>query len=376
MSPTRRRRALPARKKEEEQVKDYALIERCADDDGLAWLFQIDSAILLALSDLKNVDKVNIEGPLEDIELYESGGQIRFIQAKLKVAPGLPEDTEKSKYRSAMRAKVRDSFEGFKSTLAKIEKNGLLCSRLVFLTNALYPLGIFEDSKWEDFKCKKFEKLSGAAQAAIKELAELQEFSIENLNKFSVCVVPYERDSESENVDCPALTNNARDMLAFLIKKDWLWKRFLSELRNKGATSSVSRHFFLTKRQIIWFAVVLNMEFCVSDYSKRFEELYDEVMVENIQRQYSDIISFTEDRIDLMLNISKEYKVYESDEKNREKRFLKFSLEHTTLVKDVLPGKPDNLSEEQYESLCAYIIFNALMRADVVDNAKRNYNLV
>lgn len=355
--------------------KDVADIDRCADDENLAWLFQVDSAILLALADLKDIEKVNIEGLFEDVEVHEQTGGIRYYQAKLKTSPGLPAQRERARYKSAMREKIKNTLKGFKSTLKKVEKAHVKCTGLVFLTNALYPFGLFEDAKWDDFQTKRFSMLSSAAREVLHELAG-EDFSEDKLRDLWVCVVPYERYDVDKTVICKPLKEFAGKFLGEILDRDWQWDEYLDHLRSKAVVTSTSRKYNLTKRDIVWYAIVMNMEFSPRDYQQQFKNLYDKRRAEKLQRRYADIISYAENRLDLMMNIINKFKALEDSDANREDSLLEFARSNTSLVKNVLIGVPDGLTEELYDSLCVHIIYNMLLRDDAITKAKMKYNLV
>lgn len=351
-------------------------MDRCADNENLAWLFQVDSAILLALAYLKDIEKVNIEGLHEDIEVHNQTGGIGYYQAKLKISPGLPAQKERAQYNSSMREKIRNTLAGFITTLTKIEKEHTQCTRLVFLTNALYPLGLFNDAKWEDFEIRKYSNLSGAAQEVLHELAEKKNFPLERIQDLWICVVPYERNDEEEQPICKPLKDNASKFLGELLDKDWQWESYLDHLRSKAVVKSTCRKYNLTKKDIIWYAIVMNMDFSHKDYASHFKKLYDKRRAEKLERRYANVISYAENRLDLMMNIIGKYKDCENKELEREESIFEFAKSNTTLVKDVLSGIPDGLTEDLYDSLCVHIIYNMLLRDDVIFKAKKKYNLL
>lgn len=63
------------------------MTNRNAQSSAFGWEFQSNLALYFATKDLKQLKKVKVEGPTEDIELFYEDGSSTFIQAKSKSDP-------------------------------------------------------------------------------------------------------------------------------------------------------------------------------------------------------------------------------------------------------------------------------------------------
>lgn len=63
------------------------MTNRNAQSSAFGWEFQSNLALYFAAKDLKQLQKVKVEGPTEDIELFYEDGSSTYIQAKSKLDP-------------------------------------------------------------------------------------------------------------------------------------------------------------------------------------------------------------------------------------------------------------------------------------------------
>ncbi len=125
-------------------------INRNGNASEFGWQFQIESGIIAALKDINKIKSINIEGPLQDVQLrLNNGGEI-LIQAKSYAGVPIEEDTKtgwSDKLTSAMIGLFEDYIQDKNNTLK-------------YYFNFPYPLGKEKGGK-RNFGLDKFGEVYG-----------------------------------------------------------------------------------------------------------------------------------------------------------------------------------------------------------------------
>lgn len=95
---------------------ELKVIDTSAQSSAFGWDFQSSLALFFVSKDLKNLEKVKVEGRTEDIELYYEDGRTVFIQAKSQRDPFSSSNTNKH-LTNAMKTLVNTSLKSEYTTL-------------------------------------------------------------------------------------------------------------------------------------------------------------------------------------------------------------------------------------------------------------------
>lgn len=108
------------------------MIDRGAQASAFGWNFQIVTAISLAINNIEEAESINVEGPLQDVEITLSDGNVIFGQAK-SCADIAVEETNDTGWNEKLTSAIVGLFEDF---LKQREH-----SEFKYLVNYPYPLG-------------------------------------------------------------------------------------------------------------------------------------------------------------------------------------------------------------------------------------------
>lgn len=240
------------------QRENTKMSERNASTSAFGWDFQVNSAILLLLENIKDAKRVRVEGATEDIEITLEDKNKIYAQAK---AVAKPDDT------SNVNNKLKKALETLNEASKK--KDGNL---FTYVTNSSNP---FNNQKTIPYFTRRthlsFNELPDAAQKKIKDIISKNRYTDLNLQQFDVRVIPfYGNDPKNRYKEIKACIDEflekAEVNLFGLNKIMEIWQKDF--FHNATLTdTSVS----ITKQSIIWPLIVLVMDnTAASDYKKEF----------------------------------------------------------------------------------------------------------
>lgn len=125
-------------------------INRNGNASEFGWQFQVESGIIAALKDINKIKNINIEGPLQDVQLRLNDGSEILIQAKSYAGVPIVESTKtgwSDKLTSAMIGLFEDYIQDKNNTLK-------------YYINFPYPLGKEKGGKG-NFRLNKFGEFYG-----------------------------------------------------------------------------------------------------------------------------------------------------------------------------------------------------------------------
>ncbi|WP_304056928.1 hypothetical protein [Levilactobacillus namurensis] len=108
------------------------MIDRSAQPSSFGWQFQIATGISLALNNISRTRSINIEGPLQDVEITFFDGEILYGQAKAYGDTDV-EETNNTGWKEKLSSAITGLFEDFLKHKT--------ASEFKYLINYPYPLG-------------------------------------------------------------------------------------------------------------------------------------------------------------------------------------------------------------------------------------------
>lgn len=331
---------------------------RRADAVVFGFDFQVNSAIVLFLENIKDVKSLRLEGNYEDIEIELNNGQYVLAQAKAVEKAS----TDFRNVRANMQKAIISLSEGNQRVKAK---------ELIMITNSPNP---FNDkvsmSVFYGHSHRKYDTLPDSA----KELVDRYLSTISkplDTDKFMVHVIPFETDDDRErykvimecinnfigdiNPDIPGLGRKLLDV--------WHWQVF----DNGGKHNSEIK---LKKKDIIWpiLVTILEDRSCDDDFLEQF----DAGIYEEVRYRYSEIIENHCERCEFFIKILSEYNSFISSKKPKDKIF-DFIKEKWLMFKDEFSS--EDIDDEIKEAITKIVMYRVIKRRLAINRVKEGTNL-
>lgn len=245
-----------------------------ASSISFGWQFQVNAAIYLMLSFIKEAEAVRVEGATEDIEIYLKGNKINFAQAKSVVdASDFSHSTEK--LTEALR------------TLNNASQNPQ-SSKLIFVTNSSNPLACNRCILYFSGAVKReLSELPPVCRSVIEKIIERNSYSDINLNMFEIWILPFAGRSENRFV---SLKTYIDEFLRELDVEPGLGSKVLQEWQQTFLMNSTLKDtaIKISKEEMIWPLVVF---VCESDNPDNLLDDFDEGVQAEVLRSYSSFMS-------------------------------------------------------------------------------------
>lgn len=331
---------------------------RRADAVVFGFDFQVNSAIVLFLENIKEVEKLRLEGNNEDIELELSSGEMVLAQAKA---------VEKA---SADFTNVR---KNLKKALMSLAEGGekVNARELIMITNSPNP---FNDDKsrsaFYGHAHRKYDTLPPSAQKIVDEYLSKMDKEL-NRDKFKIQVLPFETDDETERYkvimeSINSFAGNLNTNISGIGQKlleTWHWQVF-----DNGGKKDVA--IKLSKKDIIWPILVKITE--IEQCEDSFLEQFDLGVYEEVINRYAEIINSHCEQCEFFIKILSDYNGFKTTKKTSEK--LNDYIE--TRWRDyVSEFSVDGIDVEIQEAITKIIIHNIIKRRFTIDRIKKEVNL-
>lgn len=325
--------------------------DRNASASAFGWDFQINSAILLMLENIKEAKCVRVEGADEDIEITLRNQTKVYAQAKAVVKP---DDTTNAN------AKLTQAIE----TLNDDAKNGD-GSLFTYVTNLSNPfnnqrlLGYFTGRTH-----LSYEELPDSAQKKINEIIRKNGFSSLDVQKMDVRVIPFygtdlkNRYKEIKGCVDEFLSDINVDVQGINTEIMGIWQRdFFQNATQSDTAISVS------KEKMIWPLIVLVVnKTSANEYKKDFDD--DEIG--EIERKYKMIINQSTMSYDMISRILSDFRNAQKSQKQFVTEQWREYLDITNII---------DADESTKESLVKIILYRILTQKQYINAIKRGVNL-
>ena len=250
--------------------------DRNASPSAFGWEFQVNSAILLMLENIRNVKSVRVEGKDEDIEITLQNKTKIYAQVK---AVEKPDDT----------SHVIDKLSKALETLSDAAKRGD-GELFTYVTNSANP---FNNQRTLIYFTGRthlgFDELPSAAQKKITEIIKKNGYWDLDVHKVDVRVIPfYGNDLKNRYKEIQACVNEFLSEVNVSVQGlnseiMEIWQKDLFQNATQSDTTIV-----ISKEKMIWPLIVLVVDKTVAnEYKKDFCD--DEI--EEIERKYRMIIN-------------------------------------------------------------------------------------
>lgn len=324
---------------------------RNASPSAFGWDFQVNSAMLLMLENIKNAEKVRVEGSSEDIEITLNDHHKIYAQAK---AVERPDDT------SHVNEKLSKALETLCDAATKGDG-----SLFTYITNSSNP---FNNQRTLFYFTGRthlsFDELPEVAKKKIQGIIKNNGYTKLDVHKLDVRVIPfYGMDLDNRYKEIKACVN---EFLA-TIKVDVpnismdiirIWHMDLFHNATQSDTS-----ISISKEEMIWPLIVLVIDnTAANDYKKDFSD--DEIG--EIEKKYKKIINQETMSYEIVTRILSGFR-------NSRKRPREFVTDHWHEYLDIVNAIYGD--ESTKESLIKIILYRILIQSQRIQDIKKGTNL-
>lgn len=250
--------------------------DRNASPSAFGWDFQANAAILLMIENIKQAEKIRVEGADEDIEITLHNKEKIYAQVK---AVERPENY----------THVVDKLAAALETLNLAEKNGN-GKLFTYITNSPNP---FNNQKIMNYFTGNthldFDELPSQAQKRVLDLLKEKNYDDLDVNKMDIRVIPfYGRDLKNRYKEILSsidnlLAESSIDVVGVNREILRIWQRDFFQNATIPDTE-----ISITKEKMMWPLIVLVVDrVAANDYKKDFDD--DEV--DEIENNYKMVIN-------------------------------------------------------------------------------------
>lgn len=325
--------------------------DRNASASAFGWDFQANSAMLLMLENIKEAERVRVEGADEDIEITLKNKTKVYAQAK---AVAKPDDT----------SHVIDKLTKALESLSDAAKKGG-GSLFTYVTNSSNP---FNNQRTISYFTGRthlsFDELPDSAKKRINRIILDNGYTGLDLHKLDIRVIPfYGNDLKNRykeiqacvneflaevNVDVPGINTEIME----------IWQR---DLFQNGTQSDTT--ISVPKEKMIWPLIVLTVDkTSANDYKKDFND--DEVG--EIERKYKMIINQNTMRYEMISRVLFDYR----GSKKTQKRFVAEQWNDYLDIVSMIETD-DGIKE----TLVKIILYRILTQRQYIQSIRRGVNL-
>lgn len=331
--------------------------DRNASYTLFGWDFQINAAIFIFLKNIKEVDKLRLEGKLQDIEIVKKDKSKIYAQAK-------------AIYRYDDYANVVSNLKSALSSLNESKQKDSECNEIVYVTNTPNPFNK-DMGYFSGVTNLKYEDLPETCKTIFNTIKESESLTDLDTAQFSIQVIPF----HGENLDnrYKHIKELVSEFLASLNLSDrgftstllGVWQ---NDIFKNGTIPDTSIH--IKKSQLIWPLVFLVTDQANDEWIT--EEL-DEGVYEEIKSKYNVIINNATDRFEVYTKIVTAFQDYKFEGKNKDKVSSFINNYWKDFVSDI--DKNDSLSLEEQEYLLKIIIHKILVKKEYISKIKTGAGL-
>ena len=331
--------------------------DRNASYTLFGWDFQINAAIFIFLKNIKDVDRLRLEGKLQDIEIVKKDKSKIYAQAK-------------AIYRYDDYTNVVSNLKSALSSLNESKQKDCECNEIVYVTNTPNPFNK-DMGYFSGVTNLKYEDLPETCKTIFNTIKESESLTDLDTAQFSIQVIPF----HGENLDnrYKHIKELVSEFLASLNLSDrgftstllGVWQ---NDIFKNGTIPDTSIH--IKKSQLIWPLVFLVTDQANDEWIT--DEL-DEGVYEEIKSKYNVIINNATDRFEVYTKIVTAFQDYKFEGKNKDKVSSFINSYWKDFVSDI--DKNNSLSLEEQEYLLKIIIHKILVKKEYISKIKTGAGL-
>ena len=328
------------------------MISKNASYELFGWDFQVNAAIFIFLKNIKNIDKVRLEGKLQDIEFIKKDSSKIFAQAK-------------AIYRVDDYKNVISNLTSAITSLDEAQRQDSTCNEIIYVTNTPNPFN--KDISYFSGVTKLWYKdLPESCRKIIDEIKKVKFLKSFNNEEFSLQIIPFHgSDLDNRYKHIKTLVNEflaslglSNSGFAPLLLSVWHRDIFIN-----GTIPDTS--ISIKKSELIWPLIFLVTDQASDEW---ISQDLDEDVYEEVKSKYRNIINNATDRFETYTKIVADFRNYKFIGTYREKikEFLNVSWEN---YKRELATN-NILSDDEQEYIIKIILHKIIIKKQYIDDIK------
>ena len=316
------------------------------------WDFQVNAAIFIFLKNLKDIDKVRLEGKLQDIEFIKKDKSKIFAQAK-------------SIYRYDDYTNVIANLKSALQSLDEAQGKDPLCNEVIYVTNTPNPFN--KDMGFFGGVTKtNYDGLPDSCKAIVDSIRSDSSLDSLNTQQFSIQVIPFHgEDLDNRYKYIKDLVNEFLASLGLSTSgfAPSLLQVWHNEIFKNGTIPDTDIH--IKKSELIWPLIFLVTDQVSDDWLS--QEL-DEGVYEEVKSKYRNLISNATDRFETYTKVVSDYRDFTFTGSNREK-IIKFISESWEKYKSEIDTN-NMLTDEEQEYVIKIVLHKIIVKKDCISRIK------
>lgn len=321
--------------------EEDVMSKNCAAPSLFGWDFQVNAAIAILIDNIKDVDRIRLEGDKQDIEITLSNNEKIYAQAK---------SVEKAGDYNNVKKHLSDALNSLNNTAYE---NDDVVKQFIYITNSENPMGNIQTISQfiGSYIRQPYANLTDKAKTIVdKALANAEkEVSIDK-DKLFIYVLQFQNGIDAKD----RYTNIKRIVDEFvetiLENRNGIGAKVLDvwqkELLLNGSVSNTT--ITLDKKEFTWIIVVKAIENSLMENS--FYDKFDISEVQNVQKHFSEFISNSVVRFEFVTKVLSDFNDYKPND--RSKKTVEFVEENWNnyvsefSVVNLLPNEQEILVKE------------------------------
>lgn len=331
----------------------------CAAPSLFGWDFQINAAIAILIDNIKDVDKIRLEGKTQDIEITLSNKEKIYAQAKSVEKPGDYNNVKKH---------LTDALNSLNNT-AYNEKEPV--KQFIYITNSDNPMGnVYTMSQFiGPYVRRSYNQLSTKTKSIIeKSLSKVDKEVVIDRDKLFVYILQFQNGVTEKDryVNIKRIVDEFIENI--LENRNGIGGKVLDvwqkELLLNGSVSNTC--ITLNKKNFAWIIVVKAIENCLSDNS--LYDKFDISEVLSVQKYFSDFINNSVVKFEFITTILSDFNEFVPTERN--KKTVEFIEKNWTKYKNAF--SIEQLDSSTQEILIKTILARTIYQSNTINRMKVN----
>ena len=255
------------------------------------WDFQINAAIYIFLNNIKDIERIRVEGKLQDIELIRRDGSKIYAQAK-------------AVYRWDDYSNVINNLKSALQSLDEANAKEINTCDLVYVTNTPNPFRR-DKSFFQGVVNVAYDNLPDKCKIVINKILRDTNLSSLDVNRLKICIIPFHTDDL--NTRYKVIKGQVNEFLAALgLSESGFAPVLLSVWQNEVFKNGTipDTDVSIKKSQLVWPLIFLVTDNASDDWL--MNDL-DEAYFEDIKAKYRTLINNVTDQFDIYTKIVYDY---------------------------------------------------------------------
>lgn len=255
------------------------MTDRNARASAFGWDFQSNLALYFVSKDLKNLNRVKVEGPTEDIELFYEDGRSIFIQAKSQENPYQSSSNTNTHLKSAVKTLIDASM---KTDYSLLYYGTNIANPFIFKEfNMLFSNGS-TDYSFNELP----DKIKTKIKKYVKEVSKSDNLPLDNFdyNRLRITTLPFFGDDNQTRY------RYIKESIEIFLNKlglSWSQVESIFGYYQLIFTQNPSKMIDIQKDDLAWPIIIYSLDSSSEEFYEEFDlDISEEDAIENIYKDF------------------------------------------------------------------------------------------